>query len=394
MSNTGLPHLELSDLKPDDWHADLDSLASGLVERHRDPFHTMAPGQLDARVAELHDRIPRLSETEILVGFDAVAAMIGDGHTSVETDRHYRRFPLELFWYGDQLRVVKSAAGDPRLLGAQLLAIDGFSVQEIDRELQLLIPQGENTWYERAHSADRFTRADILAALGFLRDTRTGELTLLGNDDASFTTDIASLPPGVAPSWPPPPEDAPLRFRRPDEPLPYTSLHRAGTTYANFRRYDSIEQSAGQLIEHLRETTNSRLILDLRDNSGGDYTRARHYLIYPLWRLPALNRPGGLYVLIGRKTYSAAMVTATDFRRETEAVLVGEPTGARPVGYQERGTFVLPRSGLRAHCAIRRYRFSDTDLPAVFPDERIDPTWDLERSGHDAVIDWCLAQPM
>jgi hypothetical protein len=159
----------------------------------------------------------------------------------------------------------------------------------------------------------------------------------------------------------------------------------------HFRRYDGIEQAAGQLIAHLQATSSTRLILDLRDNGGGDYTLARHHLIYPIWRLPTINRPGGLYVLIGRHTYSAAMVTATDFRRETEAILVGEPTGARPVGYQELGTFVLHRLGLRAHCAIRRYRFSDTDSVAVFPDQRIDPDWNTDRSGHDSAIDWCRA---
>ena len=113
-------------------------------------------------------------------------------------------------------------------------------------------------------------------------------------------------------------------------------------TYANFRRYDGLEQAAGQLIAHLQDTAPARLILDLRDNGGGDYTLARRNLIYPIWQLPTISRPGGLYVLIGRNTYSAAMVTATDFRRETEAILVGEPTGARPVGYQELGTSTYP----------------------------------------------------
>lgn len=86
------------------------------------------------------------------------------------------------------------------------------------------------------------------------------------------------------------------------------------------------------------------------------------------------------------------MVTATDLRRETEAILVGEPIGARPIAYQELGTFDLPRSGLHAHCATRLYRFSDTDLPAVFPDHQIDPDWNTERSGRDTTLDWCLAQ--
>jgi|tagenome__1003787_1003787.scaffolds.fasta_scaffold20978513_3 hypothetical protein len=380
-------------MEPDDWHADLDALASGLLERHRDPFHTISPEQFDATVARLHDRIPDLSGTAILVGFDEIAAMIGDGHTCVETDDHYRRFPLELFWYGDQLRVVKALTDNPPVLGARLVAIGGIAVEEIDRRLQPLIPQGENAWHERARSADRLTRADVLAALNCLPDTAAGKFSFVGQDNASFTAEVASLPPGTAPSWPPPSPDAPLRMRNPDEPLAYTALPTTDVTYANFRRYDGLEQAAGQLIAHLRDAAPSRLILDLRDNSGGDYTLARHNLIYPIWRLPTINRPGGLYVLIGRNTYSAAMVTATDFRRETEAILVGEPTGARPVGYQELGTFDLPRSGLRAHCATRHYRFSDTDTDAVFPDQRIDPDWNTDRSEHDTAIDWCLAHP-
>jgi len=324
---------------------------------------------------------------------ESVRGLIGDGHTCVETDGHYRRFPLELFWYGDQLRVVKAPTDNPRVLGAQLVAIGGVAVDEIDRRLEPLIAQGENAWYERARSADRLTRADVLVALGCLADNGTGDFSFVGQDNASFTAEVASLPPGAAPSWPPPAPDAPLRMRRPDEPLAYSAISRTDATYANFRRYDGLDQAAGQLIAHLRDTAQVRLILDLRDNGGGDYTLARDNLVYPIWRLPAINRPGGLYVLIGRHTYSAAMVTATDFRRETEAILVGEPTGARPVGYQELGTFDLPRSGLIAHCATRRYRFSDADAAAVFPDQRIDPDWATDSSGHDAAIAWCLAQP-
>lgn len=116
-------------MKPDDWHTDLDVLAGGLVERDRDPFHEVSREQFDAAVALLHDCIPDLSDSAVLTGFDRVAAMIGDGHTFVETDQRYRRFPIELFWYGDQVRVVKAIADDPRILGARLVAIGGMDVE-------------------------------------------------------------------------------------------------------------------------------------------------------------------------------------------------------------------------------------------------------------------------
>lgn len=76
------------------------------------------------------------------------------------------------------------------------------------------------------------------------------------------------------------------------------------------------------------------------------------------------------------------MTNITDFRRETEAILVGEPTGAHPNGYQENHLFTLPHSNLRVSCLMLRYRFqprSETD--AVFPDQRIDPDWSLFSAG-------------
>jgi hypothetical protein len=379
-------------MTPDDWHTDLDALAAGIAEHHRDPFHMVTPEAFDAAVAGLHGRIGHVSDREILVGFDALAAMIGDGHTSIDTDGRYRRFPLAVFWYGDELGVVRAAVDDGRVPGARLLAIDGLAVEEIDRRLRPLIPKGENAWYVRAHSAVLITRADVLAALGCLTDPAIGRFTFSGADDRPFTIEVASLPPGSAPTWPSPPPDASLRLQLPDEPLAYTALPEVDAAYANFRSYRDIEQTAARLITHLRETSPARLVLDLRDNHGGDYTLAREHLIYPIWRLATINRPGGLYVLIGRNTFSAAMVTATDFRRETEAVLVGEPTGARPVGYQELGTFDLPRAGLRVHCATRHYRFADSDVAAVFPDRPIEPDREAERCGRDATLDWCLAQ--
>lgn len=270
-------------MKADDWHTDLDALAGGLINGHRDPFHTISPDQFAAVVARLHERIADLPDSAVLVGLDAVAATIGDGHTFVETDDHYRHFPLELFWYGDQLRVVRALIDDPRVPGARLVAIGGVEVRDIDQRLQSLIPQGENTWYERARSAERLTRADVLAALDCLPTTATGVFTCADEDGAPFTAELTSLPPGAKPPWPAPSPDTPLRRRNPTEPLAYAALPEFDAAYANFRSYHDIEKTAAHLIAHLRETNPARLILDLRDNGGGNYTLARDHLIYPIW---------------------------------------------------------------------------------------------------------------
>lgn len=99
-------------------------------------------------------------------------------------------------------------------------------------------------------------------------------------------------------------------------------------------------------------------------------------------------------MIIGRQTYSAAMSNATDFRKETHAILVGEPTGARPNGFQESYRFVLPHSQLSISCSTRFYQFQAEDTPAVVPDKLIEPSWDAYQAGRDPVMEWILKESM
>ena len=131
----------------------------------------------------------------------------------------------------------------------------------------------------------------------------------------------------------------------------------------------------------------------MRQNGGGDFTRGRDYIISEFRKRPALTRRGTLYVIIGRWTFSAGMSNAADFRNDLHAILVGEPTGARPNGYQENRAFSLPNSHLDVSYSTRLYKFQEQDTPGIMPDQRIDPDWLSYRQGRDPVLAWILKQP-
>jgi hypothetical protein len=167
------------------------------------------------------------------------------------------------------------------------------------------------------------------------------------------------------------------------------------TVYVDFRSYEDIQQETQHLWQFIAQHPAKRLIIDMRWNGGGNYTLGRDYLISKITFMPQLNRAGRLFVITGRRTFSAGMTNVTDFRRETEAIIVGEPTGARPNGYQENHWFTLPFSKIRVSCATLRYRFQpESDSVAVFPDHRIDPSWSSFRAGQDAAINWILRQSL
>jgi hypothetical protein len=145
------------------------------------------------------------------------------------------------------------------------------------------------------------------------------------------------------------------------------------------------------LFAAIDRRTPERLVIDLRRNGGGNYTLVRTHLIAEIQRRPASNTYGRLFVLTGRGTFSAAMTNVTDFRRETDAIIVGEPPGARPHGYQENDWLTLPHSRLQASVACRHYKFTDDDVPAVLPDQLIPPNWADYNVGRDSVLEWVLA---
>lgn len=105
-----------------------------------------------------------------------------------------------------------------------------------------------------------------------------------------------------------------------------------------------------------------------------------------------MNRKGSLFVIVGRRTFSAAMTNAIDFRKETNATLVGEPIGEKPKSYQENDEMKLPNSGIEISYSTKYYKFLDQDTPAVMPDKCIDPNWDDYKAGRDAVMNWILSE--
>ena len=133
-------------------------------------------------------------------------------------------------------------------------------------------------------------------------------------------------------------------------------------------------------------------MIDMRENGGGDFSLVREHLFPGLKQRSAINRTGRLFVVIGRDTFSAAMSNATDFRKDTKAILVGEPIGERPNSYQENRQLVLPNSLLTVSYSTRYYKFLD-GVSEVTPDKRINPNWLSYKLGRDPVMEWILAYP-
>jgi C-terminal processing protease CtpA/Prc len=171
-----------------------------------------------------------------------------------------------------------------------------------------------------------------------------------------------------------------------------TTDRERATAYLNFAQYPSFEdmlEFAAAVRARLEREGIRNLVIDLRENGGGDFYMGL-VLSSDILQVDTLDWQYGIYVLIGRHTFSAAMSNAAQFRQILNARLVGEPTGGNPVAYGEAGMFHLPHSGWPVMYSKRFYRFQANDTPGVQPDIPVDTSFAGMRDGRDDVLDWVL----
>jgi hypothetical protein len=83
-------------------------------------------------VASLHERIPFLARSEVIVEMAKIVAAVGDGHTNIYPTRDSRigfhALPVQFTFFGNQL-YVRAALPDQRaLLGARVIRIGSLSI--------------------------------------------------------------------------------------------------------------------------------------------------------------------------------------------------------------------------------------------------------------------------
>jgi hypothetical protein len=148
---------------------------------------------------------------------------------------------------------------------------------------------------------------------------------------------------------------APAWEENPDQMFWWRHDPRTGTLYVCMRGVVPAEHSFtnraqwDQVFALADSVSPARLAIDLRENTGGNGGLNR-YPVQQILRRPALDRPDRLFVIIGRRTFSAGQQFTNLLEAWTQATLVGEPTGQRPSQYGDHRPLPLP--GLEATLQI------------------------------------------
>jgi hypothetical protein len=364
--------------------------------RHANAFHSISSATFSAEIDALDRRLSGFNADQFWVGLQHIESTIGDGHTFMRIPGDAPHFGLEFRRFGKDYRLI-GALSDLKAgpaLGARLIAVNGKPVDMIRRILLTLTAEDERLPLRDLRTEPMLANGMILHGAGITSDRNNATYTLKDDAGRQVTIAVTASSDSSRAAWTRVRMSSDSGQAKPESGLRCHMEAGRPVAYCDFRSYDNLRDGAERLLTTLHEGNASRLIIDLRHNNGGDFCDGLRYLVEPIAREAAINRPGGLFVLIGPQTFSAAMSNSAHFRQMTQAVLVGEAIGEKPDSYQEIRDLTLPRTGWTARYSTQFYRFSRGGENVIRPDVTIDESWEDYKRGIDPVLAYAADAPM
>jgi tetratricopeptide (TPR) repeat protein len=338
------------------WQADVRFLGDELAKRHRNAFARIKREDYEAAVRQLYERVPQMSEDEIIVGMMKIVAMVKDGHTNIIARPYFRSglYPVKFYLFSDGLFVQKAAPEYAEIVGARVLKIGNMSAEDAFQAVGS-VAFADNEMGVKAMTPVWMSVPEILAGLKIADDKQKLSLTI---ETGGKQKTVEIRPTGMlenlfaAPAdWidAAPKENRALYLKDPANLYWFEYLKDRKLVYVQHNGIGNKPDE--QVVDFYKRVlafadTNpvETLVVDLRFNGGGNNFLNRAVVIELI--KSKLNKRGKFFVIIGRNTFSAAQNLVNQIEKYTEATFVGEPTAAHPNHYGDNRPFTLPGSGL------------------------------------------------
>jgi hypothetical protein len=397
------------------WRDDLRFLVAQMREKHKNLFHTMTEAQFNDAVAKLDADIPHLNDDQIYVRFMQLMVLIQDGHSGIANlplpggIKNNTNIPLRFVRYPDGVYIRAAAPEYADVVGGKVINVGNVDWQEAMRRVDSVASHDAgNPGHALAWSAELYLSCPhVLHGLG-LSDSPESAVFTIEKDGQSRTitmkpsTVIAKSHDNAVPAgWVdarPASVPVPLAYQHAERNFWFTELPEDHAIYFQFNEvHDADDETlaafAQRLGAALQKPEVERIVIDLRNNSGGDNTLERPLLVALI--RSHQNRRGGIWLITGDGTFSAAQSFVNRIGNYAEVIVVGQPTGENPNQYGDPAHVTLPNTQLVA--AISTLWWQDEDptdkRTATFPEIAIDPSFQQYVAGKDSTLEYALTQP-
>lgn len=390
------------------WAWDLDFYARRMKQMHWDLYGKVPKEVFLGEVEKLKKDAASLSDSQVRVRLKKITAMVGDGHTSSRLNAEGEKrkaLPLHLFAFADGMYVIGADEAHQQQVGARVVGVGGMPIDAATAAVRPYCSVDNEMGY-LAQAPTMLCSPLILQAIGAKTDESSVELNLeskgikvninIGLSEFPAGGHGGMLMPGFTYLHDRPGAPKPLYLKDAEKIFRMEHVPEKKLVYFWFGAVqDSPEAKLGEFAEKVFDFIGKNdvenLVIDMRFNGGGNTGLIRP-LINGLIKCDKVNRPGHLFVIIGRHTFSAAQNTVNLMDKQTAAIFVGEPTGSRPEFVGESTYFIMPHSKTRVFCSSRYWQYMDStdERTWVQPGVAAEMTFEDYSKGRDAAMEAVL----
>ncbi|MGL5352775.1 MAG: S41 family peptidase [Clostridium sp.] len=394
------------------WIEDINLLRDTLIKKHKNLFFNITKECFEESIDNLKNMIERLDYNDMKVEISRVVASVGDAHTAVKLPVK-NILPMEFYWFKEGIYVVYALSEYKKVEFLKVIEINNMPIEEIIDELTEIISH-ENKSYLKANIVNYIQAIELLYGLMIvdnvdsctikfedlkgevitekvnsidiikyheIKNQENNEFGIKGNNKEK---DRFSEGNG---------HKIPMYRRKSNENYWFEYLVKENLLYFKYNacregKNESIESFIDKLTNVIDKNNVGKLVIDLRNNTGGDSRLLEPFIEY-IKNNKYINKQANLFVVIGRDTFSSALLNAFEFKNNTNAILIGEPTGGKPNCYGEIEKFTLPNSNFLITYSTEYYKLIDDDkCEYLLPDINIEVGIVDFINGKDPVLEY------
>lgn len=349
------------------WQRDIEQVRNELPELHNNFFYAKNEVEFNTRLDDLQHNAGAMDTYSIVMELARIVGTAKDAHTAVMLPQNYR-LPFDCYPFSEGLYITATNSESKYLLHSKILKIGKCETATIYKRMTEIIPH-ENMQFVLSSLPNFVICADILYGTGIITNPEEIVITVETNEGKIMQHTIKPLKYEHYQTFKSSSHSIPLYMQNRDKF--YWSSFGDGVLYINYNKCREMEGlRVSDFSESLKAEISSnkeikRIIIDFRNNSGGNSELFKPFLVW-LSRNQNVNQRGKLFVIVGRDTFSSASLNVYYLKFNTNAIFIGEPTGAKPNHFGEVQYLELESSGLMIRYSTKYYELIEDDNQQSF----------------------------